>query len=174
MNKHEQEKHLLELRRSRVYELHAKGYSNTEISNMLSEHVSEPTVSRDLAVLRRQAKENIRNYIDQELPNEYHKTLVGLNAILKETWTAARNATGKDKIQALELAQKAYQMRLELLTNVTIVESAVKFVENIKKKKEEESRTKESIVTEQESESELSECQEIEQELELEQEQSEE
>jgi hypothetical protein len=165
MNKHEQEKQLLELRRSRVYELHAKGYSNTEISNMLSEHVSEPTVSRDLAVLRRQAKENIRNYIDQELPNEYHKTLVGLNAILKEAWTAAQNATGKDKIQALELAQKAYQMRLELLTNVTIVESAVKFVENIKKKNEEKKDKEQQ---------ELSECQEIEQELELEQEQNQE
>ena len=73
MNKYEQEQHLIELRRSQVYELHAKGYSNTEISHILSEHVSEPTISRDLAFLRRQAKENIRNYIDEELPNEYVK-----------------------------------------------------------------------------------------------------
>lgn len=95
MNKNEQEKYLIEIRREKIYELHAKGYSNTEISNMLSEHVSEPTVSRDLAVLRRQAKENIRDYIDHELPNEYHRILVGLNAILKEAWTEARTATGK-------------------------------------------------------------------------------
>jgi transposase len=132
----EQEKHLIELRRSQVYELHAKGYSNTEISNMLSEHVSEPTVSRDLTFLRRQAKEKIRNFIDEDLPNEYNKTLVGLNAILKEAWTASRNATGKDKIQALELAQKAYQMKLELLASATVVQSAVKFVEDIKNKQQ--------------------------------------
>jgi hypothetical protein len=138
MNKREQERYLIEIRRAQVYELHAKGYSNTEISNMLSDHVSEPTVSRDLIFLKRQAKENIRNYIDQELPNEYHKTLVGLNAILKEAWTAARTATGKEKIQALDLAQRAYQMRLELLTNTTVMEDAVKFVEKIKKKNEEE------------------------------------
>lgn len=136
MNKNEQEQHLIELRRSQVYELHAKGYSNTEISNMLSNHVSEPTVSRDLAVLRRRANENFRNWVDHELPNEYHKTLVGLNAILKEAWTPAQNATGKDKIQALELAQKAYQLRLELLTNSTVVEDAVRFVEGIKNKQQ--------------------------------------
>ena len=65
MNTREQEEHLRELRRERVYELYAKGFSNTEISNMLSEHVSEPTVSRDLAHLKRQAKENIRNCINK-------------------------------------------------------------------------------------------------------------
>jgi hypothetical protein len=63
-----------------------------------------------------------------------------LNAILKEAWTAARTATGKEKIQALDLAQRAYQMRLELLTNTTVMEDAVKFVEKIKKKNEEENK----------------------------------
>jgi hypothetical protein len=77
--------------------------------------VDEPTVSRDVAILKRQAKENICNFIDEELPNEYNKTLIGLNAIVKEAWNASLNATGRDKIQALDLAEKAYQMRLELL-----------------------------------------------------------
>jgi hypothetical protein len=130
----EQEEHLIELRRLQVYELHAKGYSNTEISKMLSEHVSEPTVSRDLAILRRQAKEKIRHYIDEELPNEYSKTLVGLNAILKEAWTASLGTTGKDKLSALTLAKECYSMKLELLTNATVVESAVKFVEDRRNK----------------------------------------
>ena len=150
MNKNEQEQHLIELRRSQVYELHAKGYSNTEISNMLSNHVSEPTVSRDLAVLRRRANENFRNWVDHELPNEYHKTLVGLNAILKEAWTAAQNATGKDKIQALELAQKAYQLRLELLTNSTVVEDAVRFVEGIKNKQQSQESEHEDVQNDEE------------------------
>jgi hypothetical protein len=33
-----------------------------------------------------QAKENIIRYVDERLPEEYEKCLVGLNSILKEAW----------------------------------------------------------------------------------------
>lgn len=127
MNKREQEKRLIELRRAKCLELAAKGFNNTEIAEMVKS--SEPTVSRDLAHLKRQARENIRNYIDEELPNEYHKTLVGLTCIMKEAWTEARNSTVRDKMHALDLAQRAYQLRLELLANSTVVEDSVRFIE---------------------------------------------
>jgi hypothetical protein len=47
-------------------------------------HVSIDTVNRDLSVLRQQAKTNIKRYIDERLPEEYEKCLVGLNAITRE------------------------------------------------------------------------------------------
>jgi hypothetical protein len=63
------------------------------------------TVNRDLSYLRQQAKENIRRYIDQRLPEEYEKCLVGITSILREAWTTSHRAQdNKERIQALSLA----------------------------------------------------------------------
>jgi hypothetical protein len=59
------------------------------------------------AVPRReqQAKENIRRYIDERLPEEYEKCLVGFTAILREACNAAQQSDEKrEKIQALSRA----------------------------------------------------------------------
>jgi hypothetical protein len=40
-------------------------------------------------ILRQQAKDNIKKYIDERLPEEYEKCVIGLNAITKEAWNAA-------------------------------------------------------------------------------------
>ncbi|MGC2428716.1 MAG: hypothetical protein WA421_16905 [Nitrososphaeraceae archaeon] len=39
-----------------------------------------------MSYLRQQAKSNIKKYIDERLPEEYEKCLVGLTAILREAW----------------------------------------------------------------------------------------
>jgi hypothetical protein len=91
--------------------------------------VSNGTVNRDLSILREQAKTNIKRYIDQRLPEEYEKCLVGITAILKEAWSTAQNTEDKrEKIQALSLAKECYSMKLELLTNATVVDDAIRFV----------------------------------------------
>jgi hypothetical protein len=91
--------------------------------------VSIGTVNRDLSILRRQAKENIKRYIDEQLPEEYEKCLVGLTAITKEAWNTAQQTEDKrEKIQALSLAKECYSMKLELLTNATVVDDAIGFV----------------------------------------------
>ena len=66
-------------RRDKVQELCSKGYSKREISQILQ--VGLATVNRDISYLRDQAKTNIKRYIDERLPEEYEKCLVGLNAI---------------------------------------------------------------------------------------------
>jgi hypothetical protein len=40
--------------------------------------------------LRNQAKSNIKIYIDERLPEEYEKCIVGLTAITKEAWNTAQ------------------------------------------------------------------------------------
>jgi hypothetical protein len=45
---------------------------------------------QDLSILRQQAKHNIKRYIDERLPEEYEKCLVGLTAITKEAWNTAQ------------------------------------------------------------------------------------
>jgi Trp operon repressor len=66
-------------RRDKVQELCSKGYVQREISQILQ--VGLATVNRDISYLRDQAKTNIKRYIDERLPEEYEKCLVGLNAI---------------------------------------------------------------------------------------------
>jgi DNA-binding transcriptional regulator LsrR (DeoR family) len=75
----------LEWRRSKVQELASQGYNQSEISRTLQ--ISQSTINRDITYLRQQAKDNIKRYIDERLPEEYEKCMVGLTAILKEVWT---------------------------------------------------------------------------------------
>ncbi len=81
--------------------------------------------------MRQQAKENnIARYVDERLPEEYEKCLVGLDNILKEAWAMSQtdDSVKSDKIKALALAKECYAMRLELLTNATVVDDAIRFV----------------------------------------------
>jgi predicted transcriptional regulator len=83
----------LEWRRNKVQELASQGYNQSEISRMLQ--ISQPTINRDLSYLRQQAKDNIKRYIDERLPEEYENCLVGLTAITKEAWNTAQNTEDK-------------------------------------------------------------------------------
>jgi len=107
-------------------ELLSKGESNqSEIARIL--HVDKSIVCRDIAYLRQQAKENIKRYIDERLPEEYEKCLIGLTAITKEAWNTAQNTEDKrEKIQALPLAMQFYSMKIDLLTNATVVDDAIR------------------------------------------------
>jgi IS30 family transposase len=92
-----------EWRRDKIQELCSKGYSQKEISQVLQ--VGLATVNRDISYLRNQAKTNIKKYIDERLPDEYEKCLVGLNAITKEAWNTSQQTEDKrEKMQALSLA----------------------------------------------------------------------
>ena len=52
-----------------------------------------------------------------------------MNSILKEAWTSSQTENIKgDKIKALALAKECYAMKLELLTNATLVEDVIRFV----------------------------------------------
>ncbi|MFL6384339.1 MAG: hypothetical protein ACJ712_05110 [Nitrososphaeraceae archaeon] len=116
----QQNQEQVQWRRDKVQELCSKGYSQREISQMLQ--VGLATVNRDVSYLRNQAKANIKIYIDERLPEEYEKCLVGLNAITKEAWNTAQNTEDRrEKIQALSLAKECYSMKLDLLTNATVV-----------------------------------------------------
>jgi hypothetical protein len=55
--------------------------------------------------------------------------LIGLTAITKEAWnTSQQTGDGREKIQALSLAKECYSMKLDLLTNATVVDDAIRFV----------------------------------------------
>ncbi len=119
---------IIEWRRAKVMELLSKGESNqSEIARILQ--VDKSIICRDISHLRQQSKDNIKRYIDERLPEEYEKCLIGLTAITKEAWNTAQNTEDKrEKIQALSLAKECYSMKLDLLTNATVVDDAIRFV----------------------------------------------
>jgi DNA-binding transcriptional regulator LsrR (DeoR family) len=119
-----------EWRRDQVLGLTSKGHTQSEISNILQ--VSISTISRDLSSIREEAKVHVRKYIDERLPEEYEKCLVGLTAILREAWdTSQLTKDNREKIQALSLAKECYSMKLELLTNATVVDDAIRFTNKL-------------------------------------------
>jgi hypothetical protein len=125
MEHQEQQQQQVQWRRDKVQELCSKGYSQRETSHILQ--VGLATVNRDISYLRNQAKTNIKRYIDEKLPEEYEKCLVGLNAIIREAWNIFQTTEDKrEKIQALSLAKECYSMKLDLLTNVTVVDDAIR------------------------------------------------
>jgi len=144
----EKEKDRIDWRRAKVQQLNSQGYSQREIAQVLQ--ISNGTVNRYLSILRQQAKTNIKRYIDERLPEEYEKCLVGLNGILREAWNTAANTEDKrEKIQALSLAKECYSMKLDLLTNTTVVDDAIRFVshqssENVKSSSSNEDNKEES------------------------------
>ena len=79
----------IEWRRGKVLELDSQGHSQRDISTKLQ--VSIGTVNKDLSCLRQQSKQKIRKYIDEVLPNEYEKCLVGITSILKEAWNTSQD-----------------------------------------------------------------------------------
>jgi hypothetical protein len=145
----------IDWRRNKVQELSSQGHSQREIAQVLQ--VSNGTVNRDLSHLRQQAKSNIRRYIDERLPEEYEKCLVGLTAILREAWNTSQQAEDRrEKIQALSLAKECYSMKLDLLTNATVVDDAIRFVASESEKsrdKDKEEQVKSSASTSSDSNS---------------------
>ena len=86
---------MVEWRRNKVQELLVQGQSQWDIADTLK--VDQSTIRRDIDYLRSQSKQKIRKYIDETLPNEYEKCLVGINAILREAWTTASSQQSENK-----------------------------------------------------------------------------
>lgn len=136
---------MVEWRREKVLLLVSQGYSQRDIAGQIK--VSVGTVNKDLSYLREQARENIKKYVDEKIPEEYEKCLTGLNSILRESWSMSNTAVDKrEKIEALKLARDCYSMRLDLLTNSNVINDSIRFIEKSKNnEKENLSNNKENI-----------------------------
>ena len=71
----------LEWRRNKVLELSSQGNSQPEIATILQ--VGVVTINRDLPHLRKQAKDNIKKYIDERLPDVLGKYIQWFTIHLK-------------------------------------------------------------------------------------------
>jgi hypothetical protein len=121
------------LRRERVLELSAQGKSQQSIAEELGVHQS--LISLDLQAIKCQAASQIKLWVDELIPFEFNKTIAGYNLIIKTAWQAAQdnNVDVRDRLSALQLLSSAYNDKMNMMTNSTIIDNAVRKIENMKR-----------------------------------------
>ena len=119
----------LEWRRSKVTELRARGLSYAEIAQQLQ--VSRSSIGSDVQYLRQQAKESIKEYVTEHLPEQYQVCLTALDTILKHAFEILQTSDdNREKLQAMELFKYTHLVKLELLSNATTIDSALNYIKN--------------------------------------------
>ena len=122
----EEEHRLISLRQSRVAELLAQGYTNqSEIAHKLN--VSEPTVSRDIQFLNRQAQENLKIHVERRIPFEIEKCYIGLNLVLRKAFeiTILDNAKISEKVAALQVVLTTYDKMWEVILGRPLLKEVI-------------------------------------------------
>jgi hypothetical protein len=118
-----------EWRRDRVLELSSQGFNQSDISTVLQ--VDKSIVSRDVAYLRYQARDNLQHHIHETIPAEFEKSMNSLNQVLRLTWAiVSKTPDEKTRLQALTLITETNKYKIDLATNGTIVTDALKCVQS--------------------------------------------
>jgi hypothetical protein len=93
--------------------------------------VSRASVSSDIQYLRNQAKEAIRGYVTEHLPEQYQVCLTALDAIIKRAFDILDTSPdNREKLQAMELFKDTHMVKLELPSNATTIDSALNYIRN--------------------------------------------
>jgi hypothetical protein len=120
----------LRWRRSKVVEMRARGLNQLEIARELQ--VSEASISSDMRYLRNQAKEYIKKYVTEHLPEQYQVCLCALDTIIKRAFDMLNTAEdNREKLQAMELYKDTHLVKLELLSNATTIDSALDYIRSM-------------------------------------------
>jgi predicted transcriptional regulator len=119
----------LEWRRSKVIELRSRGLSYQEIARELQ--VSKASITSDVQYLREQAKESIKEYATEHLPEQYQVCLSALDTILKHAYEILETTDdNREKLQAMEPFKDTHLVKLELLSNAITIDSALSYIRN--------------------------------------------
>jgi hypothetical protein len=117
--------------------MRARGMSQIEIARELQ--VSKQLISADVQYLRKQAKESIKEYVTQHLPEQYQICLCALDTILKHAYDIMQQSDDNcDKLQALELFKDTHLEKLDLLSNSTTIDSALNYIRSKQQQQQEQ------------------------------------
>jgi hypothetical protein len=120
--------------------MRARGLSHAEIAREL--HVSRTSITSDIQYLRSQAKESIKEYVTEHLPEQYQICLSALDTILKHTSAIVESSDdNREKLQAMELFKDTHLVKLELLSNATTIDSALNYIRSKQQQKHADSAT---------------------------------
>ena len=85
--------------------------SQIEIAHELQ--VSKQLISADVQYLRSQAKESIKEYVTEHLPEQYEVCLSALDTILKHAFDILETADdNREKLRAMELFKDTHLVKL--------------------------------------------------------------
>ena len=91
--------------------------------------VSRPSITSDIQYLRNQAKESIKEYVTEHLSEQYQICLCALDTILKHAFEILETSDdNREKLRAMELFKDTYLVKLELLSNALIIDSALNYI----------------------------------------------
>jgi hypothetical protein len=117
----------IEWSRSKVVEMRARGMRQADIAHELQ--VSRASISSDIAYLRDQAKESIKEYVTEHLPEQYQVCLTALDETIKRAFDILESSPdNREKLQAMELFKDTHLVKLELLSNATTIDSALNYI----------------------------------------------
>jgi transcriptional regulator with XRE-family HTH domain len=104
-----------ENRLSKIISLYSKGLTQSEIAQEIG--VDQSTISRDLQLLKQEARKKIEKYLNEDILFEYLRYIAGSNEVTRHLWEIVQSQRTpiKDKTNALSLLMQFYNKRLELL-----------------------------------------------------------
>jgi hypothetical protein len=109
------------------YRLKAIGLNHSEIARELK--VARTCIGEDMLYLRKRAKENIKEYVTDHLPEQYQVCLCALDTILKNTFVIMQKTDdNREKLAAMELFKDTHLVKLELLSNATTIDQALEYI----------------------------------------------
>jgi hypothetical protein len=90
--------------------------NHSEIAKELQ--IARTCIVEDVQYLRNQAKESIKEYVTEHLPEQYQICLSALDTILKHAFEILQTSDdNREKLQAMELYKDTHLVNLELLSN---------------------------------------------------------
>jgi orotate phosphoribosyltransferase-like protein len=137
-------------RREKVLELKARGLNHSEIARELQ--ISRPCVVDDVQYLRNQAKQSIKEYLTERLPEQYQVCLCALDEIIKRTFHILEAAhDNREKLQAMQLFKDTHMTKMELLSNSITIDHALRYVQQKQQAQEQEQQPEQQHHDESES-----------------------
>ena len=107
--------------------------SYAEIAQHLQ--VSKTSIVSDMHHIREHAKQSIKEYTTQHLPEQYQVCLSALDTILKNTFVILQNRKTTEKLAAMQLFKDTHITKLELLSNATTIDSALNYIRSKQQQK---------------------------------------
>jgi predicted transcriptional regulator len=134
----------IEWRRNKVKELLIRGYSQTEISDIL--HISQPTISRDINTIFQDRKRRQQRFGNEFFLN-LQNTLAGITEIIKKSWTIVddHKSDQKERMKAMSIILQCYDKRFQLLNGEHTIDAVREYIGEVVKADKEISRREKAL-----------------------------
>jgi hypothetical protein len=118
-----------------VLTLRAKGYTYDKIVQTLKAGhadiaISHGTIANDLAAIKEEVNGQLHDWVVNELPLLHRTALQGINEVIRSAWELADSTKDeKTRLQALSLAKEAYITQKDFLSDTSVLNKTIRWIE---------------------------------------------